>query len=230
MSRQTRHNSAFTLLEMLLALALMGILATVLYSSFRAGFRARSRAEAAIDPVRRSTLALESMRKDVESALPPTGILAGAFLGGDAVSAASGKDSDALSFFAAAEDSAGAAVRKVEFALAATGDANGQVLVRRITANILSPKVQVPAEEVLCRDVISLNLRYFDGYEWQDSWDSTARGNALPLAVEAQLAIATAGARQTMEPGYQIIRIFVLPCGAQPSGASETGEQTALPD
>ena len=38
-----------------------------------------------------------------------------------------------------------------------------QVLVRRVTTNLLSQVQVEPQEEVLCRGVRALNFRYFDG-------------------------------------------------------------------
>jgi len=78
MRRLARKTVAFTLLEMLVALALMGMRASALYASLHIGFRARAGGEAAIEPVRTASLALELVRRDLEGAMPPTGILAGA--------------------------------------------------------------------------------------------------------------------------------------------------------
>lgn len=206
-------------MEMLVALAIMGILATGLYASLHIGFNARKRAEAAIAPVRAGTLALELVRRDIASALPPRGVLAGAFIGEDATSLASAGDADTLVFFAAAEDATGAraGIRKIEFALAPAEDAASNLLVRRVTANLLAPVTPEPVEEVLCRNVMSLNVRYFDGLIWSDSWDSTTRENTLPLAVEMTIKIEDDRAQNAPAPGHTFTRTFLLPCGAAPS-------------
>jgi hypothetical protein len=70
-------------------------------------------------------------------------------------------------------------------------------------------------EEVLCRNVRAFSLRYFDGYTWQESWDSTTLDNALPLAVAMTLELddpanpAPAGMKV---PGRAVTRVFPLAC------------------
>jgi len=213
------HRSGFTLLEMLVALAIMGILATGLYTSLHIGFNARKRAEAAIAPTRSGTLALELLYRDVASALPPTGILAGGFVSEDAEAEGSSEDADTLVFFSAVEDAgqAGTGIRKIEFALTSDQDAQGNLLVRRVTANLLAPTVPEPVEEVLCRNVKSLNMRHFDGLAWQDAWDSTTRDNTLPLAVEVTINIQDSDVRQDADEGHAFTRVFLLPCGTMPT-------------
>ena len=81
-----RHGRAgFTLLEILLAMAMMSVLAGSLYTSLHIAFQARESSQAALSPVRAGQVATDLIRRDLESALPPRGILAGIFYGADAV-------------------------------------------------------------------------------------------------------------------------------------------------
>ena len=222
MTRRADHRSAFTLLEMMVALALMAILSSGLYASLHIGFRARTLAEATIAPVRATMLALELLRRDIESAPPPTGILASAFVGQDAKAEGTAADADTLVFCSTAEDVAGdqPATRKIELALVPAAEGSDSILVRRVTANLLAPSTPTPVEEVLCRDVMSFNLRYFDGTAWVDSWDSGTRDNTLPIAVEARLKIRILDPAQPDADGYELVREFLLPCGSVPSDTS----------
>jgi hypothetical protein len=86
---------------------------------------------------------------------------------------------------------------------------NPPVLTRRIMRNLLTQQVEEPEEEILCRNVRSFSLRYWDGTMWQDTWDSTQLENALPLAVEMTLVIEHPGQRGIMEP-VKIIRLIPL--------------------
>ena len=228
MVRRTTCRSAFTLLEMLVALSLMSILATALYASLQIGFDARKRAEAGIAPVRSAALALELLRRDIESAPPPTGILAGVFVGQDARAGDSAADADTVVFCTCAEDPArgGPAIRMIEIALASPEGGSYHVLVRRVTANLLAPTTPEPVEEVLCRNVLSFNIRYFDGAVWLDSWDSSVKEDVLPLAVEVRLRVLEPGSRKTDAGGYELRRVFLLPCGAVPS---DEGATTVFP-
>jgi len=215
MTLRSIKQRGFTLLEMLVALAIMGILASGLYMSLHIAFRAQKSAERTIAPVRAGTLALELLRRDLVSALPPTGILAGAFIGEDAKAEFSTEDADLLVFYSTVEDAGRGAtgIRMIEFALASTEDGSEKILVRRVTENLLAPIMPEPVEEVLCRNVKSLNVRHFDGTEWQDSWDSGMAGDTLPLAVEVTLTLPDPDASpEDDEEGRAFTRVFLLPC------------------
>src|SRR5438105_15902932 len=72
-------------------------------------------------------------------------------------------------------------VRKVELLIRT--DMTPPTLVRRVTRNLLASTDPPVEEEIICRDVRSLSLRYFDGTAWQESWDSTTVGDVLPVPV-----------------------------------------------
>ena len=211
-----RSRSAFTLLELLIAMALMSMLAASLYASLHVAFQARSVAVAALEPVRRAELAIELLRQDIESALPPTGILAGEFFAVDGKDD-SGRDSDALLLHSSAHnpgpDETASEIRRVEFAAAVRAGGTEPVLVRRISTNLLAPAIVEPWEEVLCRGVLAFNLRYFDGSAWLDGWDSAVQDNVLPLAVEVTIEVDRPTREPTPDGGYRVCRVLLLPCG-----------------
>jgi len=103
MARRRRSNSAarpaaFTLLELLVALAMAAIIAGSLYSALRIGFRARTSAEAAVEPIRTAEMATSVLRSDFECAVRATGTLAGPFVGTD-TTGDGGLAADAVSFY-----------------------------------------------------------------------------------------------------------------------------------
>jgi len=209
------RESAFTLLEMLVAMALMSVIAASLYASLHIGFRARESAMAAVERVRMAELGIEILRKDIESALPPTGILAGEFIGQDAIDE-SGRDADTLLFHSSAHvpelSERASDIRKVELAFALVSDGTERALIRGITTDLLATESVEPEEEVLCHGVLAFNLRYFDGSEWLDGWDSTTHGDVLPLAIEITLEVARPEATEPAAGGYRVSRVFLLPC------------------
>ena len=71
----------FTLLELLIALALMVLLAATLYSCLYIGFKARDAGAKTVAATGQMFSALELLGQDFECALPPTGVLAGEFQG-----------------------------------------------------------------------------------------------------------------------------------------------------
>lgn len=220
MTRLPRRTRAFTLLEMLVALALMSVLATALYASLHIAFRAHRSAIAAIEPVCTAALALELVRRDLEAALPPTGVLAGSFYGLDETDESTGAAADTLMWYASAGRATEGAsdIVKLELAVTDTDKTGERALVRRVTTNLLAPKAQEPTEEILCRGVVAFNLAYFDGTSWYDTWDSGSQDNILPLAVDVILEIARDGsAPEDKEVAtHQLNRVFLLPCGSLP--------------
>ena len=119
-----------------------------------------------------------------------------------------------------------AEVRKVQIGLAEYPGPGGvvePVLVRRVTTNLLSQVQEEPEEEILCRGVRALNFRYFDGYAWQDNWDSTLADDHIPAAVEVVVELL-----RSNESGERVIRfprVFLLSCSTVASAAA-SGEGT----
>ena len=244
--------SAFTLLELLVALAMAAIIAGSLYSGLRIGFRARTSAEAEVEPIRTAELATALLRADFESARATTGTLSGAFVGTDNTGN-SGLAADSVDFYtlgnptdpvataaaASAGTNAGPAsmvgptngpvatseARRVQIGLAPYAGPNGageQVLVRRVITNLLSQVEPEPYEEILCRGVRALNIRYFDGTTWQDSWDSTQLENNIPSAVELTLELDRSADGQLKV--IQFPRVFLLSCSTlSTASASQSG-------
>jgi type II secretory pathway pseudopilin PulG len=75
------RQSSFTLLELLVALALTVTLTSSLYVCFRVAFKGQDHAEAALAPARTALYALELLRLDLDSAMVPDNVLAGPFEG-----------------------------------------------------------------------------------------------------------------------------------------------------
>ena len=210
MTVRAAEHSGFTMLEMLLAMTLMSILGASLYASLHIGFKARDRAKTALEPVRKMEIAFELLREDIESALPPTGILAGGFFGEDY----EGKDglaADVLSFCSSGHhpepDEQACDIRRVQFEV--VEEDGERRLVRLITTNLLSPETIEPVEEILCRGLLSFDVGYFDGLDWLESWDSALQGGMLPLAVEVAIEV-----EHTDAEGYRLCRMIPLPYGS----------------
>src|SRR3954451_14962748 len=188
-----QYRPAFTLMELSLAMGMMAMLALTLYMSLAIALRARDSAAASVGPVRAATVAADLVRQDLESLLPPRGHLPGAFIGYMDSSLPGGR-SDNVEYYCVGSDAARLAdsplaegIRKVD--LLVRTDVKPPMLVRQVYRNLLAQAEMPPEEEVLCRNVRSFSLRYFDGTLWQDQWDSTTMGDVLPTAVEMTLDI-----------------------------------------
>jgi type II secretion system protein J len=221
---------AFTLLELLVAMALMVVTAACLYSALYTGFRARRSAISAVEPTSLAINAIELLKQDIYGVLPPSGVLAGAFLGTDSIGV-KGVDADSLEFYTthiyADDNHPVGGLGKIELVLEEDTDYNraNYRLVRRVTMNLLPPRAIEPEKQVLCRNVTSLNLRYFDGESWLDEWDSTADANSLPRAVEIEIKIANKATNGTDESGERrLIQSFAIPCGVWAKEEQESGD------
>jgi type II secretion system protein J len=224
MSGRTRKTTAFTLLEMLVATAMVAVLAGSLYASLAIAFKARRSALAAVEPVRKVEIALTMIGDDLRGAVVPKGILAGPFLGMEGKDDR-GHDSDALEFHCVAgspEQAEGIGdIKKVEFLCEPSDDKRTQILVRYVTTNLLAPKTVEPLREVLCRGVYAFNLRYFNGTEWLDNWDSTVENNTLPCAIEVTLRLDDSTQPDSNTSGYYASKVLLVPCGPPPSTSTQ---------
>ena len=219
MPHKLKDNRAFTMLELLIAMAMMSIIALSLYTSLNLGFKAKEHSEEAVDTRRSARIVMDLLRQEIISALPPKGVLAGKFEGTDGHDN-SGNESDSLVFYSAAynpeDDEIAGDIIKVQISLEDIENSNEKILVRDITKNLLSPKTLDPQEDVLCTRIRSLNMRYYDGYDWKDEWDSGNNDDSLPEAVEIKLIFELEN-KNTNDEDYEdnvytITSSFSLPC------------------
>ena len=229
MALRTRQKEAFTLLELLVAMVLMVVAASCLYTALYTGFRAYRSASSAIEPTSLAINAIELLKRDLSGVLPPGGTLAGAFTGTDSAGL-KGVDTDSVAFYTthiyADDEQLAGGLGKIELVLEedVDNDDGTYQLVRCVTMNLLPLKDVEPDEQILCRNVVSLNLRYYDGDGWIDDWDSTADANSLPLAVEIDIQIAHNGKHnRDQEPEKRrLIQSFAIMCETPAEAESES--------
>jgi type II secretion system protein J len=215
-------NRAFTLIEILLAMAMMSIIAASLYTSLSIGFKARESAERVVAKGRAAEIAIELIKGMVSSSMVPNGVLAGEFKGEDGMDE-KGYASDTLSFYTSdyvpQEGELACDIEKIELGTDVRENTNERIIYRKTTTNLLSSKTLDPAEEILCGGVRSLNLQYYDGTDWVDSWDSTENSNTLPKALEVTIVLENASNESTTggsnnENLYTFTEIITLPCSS----------------
>jgi prepilin-type N-terminal cleavage/methylation domain-containing protein len=195
-----RHG--FTLLELLLALAISLVVAAALAASLYTAFRAKNSAMASVEMTRATDLAADSFVRDIANCPPPSGVLRGIFNG----------VSDDVSFYTTGPEPRAVVqgdIKGVEYALVQEASGPGQMLVRRVTTNLLATVQSTPADEIICHDVTGLAFHYFDGTDWQDSWDSTQNNNVLPYAVKFELELAP---RPGSDEPRHTVRVIPLSC------------------
>lgn len=236
----------FTLLELLLAMALTVLIAGAIGTTVYTAFHAKARAEAVVDSTRAQDAAVAQVTKDIEQALPENAVaqsvstavnstsvattttltLVGADTNGSALVGAN----NTLTFYATGESSRQAVqggVRMITYSLATPNGATAPALVRQVTTNLLATNQVQTEPEVVCPNVAALTFKYYDGSTWYDSWDTANYYNALPVAIEVQFELAPA---QLGQQGVVVDRVIPVPCGvaqsvvqAESTSASSTG-------
>lgn len=212
----TRRASAFTLLEVMVALVIVAMIASALFASLTIAFKARKSAINNLTNLRQIRFAMETVGKDIQTVLPPTGVLAGAFF---ATPDDPAENLDTLELYNAAPATrtlqAGGDIQKVVLRVMlesevqgaavdadlldernqgqrlSSGDEQGSdmVLVRRVTRQLLAQVTPEPPYQIIARHVQTFRVRLYDGVDWLDTWDSTTTQNTLPQAVEVTLEI-----------------------------------------
>lgn len=213
---------AFSLLELIVALGMVATLSLALYGAMRTALQARKNVFASTDANRAASLAADAVREDFESVPRPVGVYAQPFVAYHQPGAQG--DEDTVEFHAIGEDQPmtdsplAEGIRRIE--LLVRSDVSPPALVRRVTRN-LAPSLEANVEEeILCRDVRSFSLRYFDGFTWQETWDSTTVDNALPLAVS--IVVDVGDPQHPNDPPIRASRIITLSC-AKPVDTSTLG-------
>jgi prepilin-type N-terminal cleavage/methylation domain-containing protein len=98
----------------------------------------------------------------------------------------------------------------------------------------LPPGLDNEASFILAEEVRSLSFQYFDGTEWQDSWDSTTLGpdgvtpvgSPAAIAVVIGLADLNAGPQQAGAPLKMFRHVLLIPSANGAPQQSQTGQQT----
>ena len=196
---------AFTLMEMLLALAISAIVVAAIGGVFYSALRLRDRTAAALDEMAPLHQVLILLRRDLQGAQPPSGYLAGDFKNG-AISGDLGQGVG-LQFYTStgtmSDNSPWADLQQVIYELRPPTQptrAGGKDLFRTINRSLLGT-VQQPDDQWLMGNVQSLDFACYDGNNWLDTWDTSLGNTNLPTAVRVRIQLASdaAGKQEPIE-------------------------------
>jgi prepilin-type N-terminal cleavage/methylation domain-containing protein len=182
----------FTLLEVLVAALCMAVLLAALSIPVSGGLRERERAEEDAVEAFRLRRVMDRVVNDLDGLLPPGTALTGQFVGTRNDTRDGRRDSLVFATCAGSQragaERAGGCVR-VAYEVTESDDGTGYDWTRTETLNPLSDDEDATVESVLLRNVQSLELDYYDGTTWQESWDSSSN-SGLPLAIQVIFALA----------------------------------------
>jgi type II secretion system protein J len=200
--------TGFTLIEVLLALAISAIVLVAISMAFVGALRLREHSSARLDqslPVER---ALDLMRRDLKNVVPPGLMLAGplqsgAFQGGvDA--------NDGIQIYTSTglitPNNPWGDIQKVTYGLQSSSDTtNGSKdLIRAVTRNLLATGAEDEDDQRIMSGVQSVTFSYYDGSEWLDTWDDTTQTN-LPFAVRVNVQLAAADSTSAPPKPLQLL-------------------------
>jgi type II secretion system protein J len=193
-----RGATAFTLVEVLLGLAICAIVLVAINAVFATAVRLRDRTTAGIDenlPVQRT---MQVMTRDLKGAVGPGGFLAGDFkCGAQNMGATLGMSGEAggggLDFFSdtgmISDKAPWGDIQEVLYELKAPTDRNkaGMDLVRCVNRNLLAVTTQTPEFQTLLSHVETVDFDCFDGSMWRNVWDTSSGDTNLPMAVRIRI-------------------------------------------
>src|SRR5262245_6192240 len=189
--------SAFTLMEVMLALMVSAIVLAAIGGVFYSAIRLRDRTAAMLDESMPLHQALTYLRRDLQGALPPSGIytIAGDFKN-EQISSGIGQNFR-LQFFTSSgvinDNNPWGEVQHISYELRdplSRTTTSGRELIRTVTRNILATGMQDQQDQFLLGNVSSLQFSCYDGYDWRDSWDTSLGDTNLPSAIRVRLQLA----------------------------------------
>ena len=186
---------AFTLLEVLIAISIFAVLIGAIGSVFYAALRLRNNANRQLEECLPIEDALEAMQYDLANLVAPTGSFFGPLQTANPTNMLQGQIGP--DFYVSTGQLDGMTpwgnVERLDFILAVhtNGTAIGKDLYRAATRNLLpvSPQTAPDESRLLLTGVENLTFLYYDGQQWQPTWDTTTQTN-LPVAIKVQIQMA----------------------------------------
>ena len=215
--RETRGNRGFTLIEVLLALAICAIVLVAINAVFATAVRLRDKTSGAVDkalPVERT---LDLLRRDLKGTVGPRGFLAGDFkCGASSIGATMGLTGEAggagLDFFTTTghlnDNAPWGDLQEVLYELKAPADRDqaGMDLVRCVNRNLLATTTPTPDIQPLLSHVESVQFDCYDGTQWRNSWDTSSGDTNLPTTVRIRIfMVADSGEDPTKKAPLEML-------------------------
>ncbi len=196
----------FTLLELLLAVAVFAIVLAAVHTVFFSAFKLRKRTTDAIERALPLQQTLAIIKRDLANLVPPGGALSGSLqsnptvttnASGVSISGLLGRQNGPLFFTAAGivDDYAPwGEIERVSYYLATpTNNTPGMDLFRSVARNLLPVSQDETDDQFLMSGVDAIYFQFHNGTAWDDNWDSTQMDsvtgltNNLPKAIKLEL-------------------------------------------
>ena len=192
--KQIKNIHGFTLMEVLLATAILGIVMMIVYGSFVQTRLVIGRTEASVDGLRGIRAVFSRITNDVGMAFLSTANDNTFFVGtDDYVAGYPGDQIDFTSFSHVRRNSDAMESDQMEVGYYLRKDFEGaSILMKREKNRIDTNPMYGGRTYELCEDIVGLDFRYLDEGIWLESWDSRV-SKKLPEAVEITIIIKDSG-------------------------------------
>jgi type II secretion system protein J len=224
---------AFTLLEILIAVAAFAIVLAAINTVFYSALRLRNRTTQSIEeslPVQQAVMVI---KRDLSNLVLPGGTLTGPLQSTPTTSTTNtmslGPEIGQISpdFFTTTakldETIPWSELQKVAYLLVEpTNRIAGRDLVRAVTRNLLPVTDTEPERQWLLSGVENVVFSYYDGYSWDEVWDSETEETPLPLAIKMEIELTPQDMNAAQQQPIQIVVPMVVE--ARTNTVAEAGE------
>jgi type II secretion system protein J len=221
--RKFSDDSAFTLLEVLIATLIAAIVLAAMNAAFYAALHLRSVTNNLVEnsiPLNHAALILKA---DLRGTLITGGTMA-ISIESPGTESSDNQPTD-LDIYTTTgvlrDDQPWGDVQKVSYLLKNSTDAShpgGKDLIRAVTRNLLASAQPDLAEQPLLSGVGSVQFSFYDGANWQTTWDSTSAVTPAPQAIKVYIEFANANSAGQGRLPLEIL----VPVDGQPSSNSVT--------
>jgi type II secretion system protein J len=196
--RPSRFTSAFTLLELLVATAAAAIILLAIYGVFSKAMHLRQNATDRMRDARVRTHAAAVIRNDLINALVSGGQLAATLSGSQETHGSSFpgylKFTTTTGTTQPTDVNLVGDIQQVEYYILNDPDVAGGksgLLVRAAETNLLTTVQTQAPEQRLLAGVESFAVSFFDGQNWQESWEVNETNKTLPQAIRVRIQPAS---------------------------------------
>lgn len=188
--RETGTDHGFTLMEVLIAIAILAIVLSTVYGSFVQTRKVIDKAEASIEELRGVRAAFTRMMQDVSMAFIVKDNDKTFFTGTDDYADGYATDSiDFTSFSNRIRNNDAKESDQIEVGYSLKrGNEGKAVLIKRVKKQIDDNPGYGGDSYEISEDIVGLDFRYLDDDAWVDSWDSRVN-KTIPQAVEITIIV-----------------------------------------
>ena len=210
--RSLKFFSAFTLIEMILAIGVAAIVLITVNAVFFTALHLRDATANLVDAATPVDATVTFLKRDLQCAVTPTNgtskVLSGSFRVGNGITSVGVSEPVAIEMFTASGALSASApwsdIQRVTYELKNPPDssASGKDLYRSIVRNLLPLNTPGVTDQLMMSGVESVKFSCYDGAAWQEDWDTTSLTSVntnLPLAVKVDIQMSGRAGSQPVE-------------------------------